>query len=264
MERTINRGRLLEQYDAPSWSVTIVGVLFAVTGIAYLLTHPAPISVWAIELALVSVPAAGIIYGGYWVATRQLRLADRWSIATWGVVGGVVAGLLIAVYVRTEQAGGTAVADAELLVLIGAMTGTAVSLFAAISNERRHLPSEFGTVDERQLQTVESKPLSADARVAADLLSDTRSWHVLRVLSLVERPLGVETVAERVATIEGAAPDDVYVDLLHARLPKLEANGLIRYESDVGVVHPTERIETVANASEELTPAGQTVSEPNP
>jgi drug/metabolite transporter (DMT)-like permease len=147
MAQTLPRGRPFDRYDTPPWSLTAVGLVFAITGIVYLLTHPTSPGVWVVELALVSVPAAGIVYGGYWVATRQLRRIDQWSIVTQALVGGVVAGLLIAVYAQAEQAGGTAVADAELLVLLGTVSGTAVSLF---SHFERTAPSPVGTVSLRR------------------------------------------------------------------------------------------------------------------
>jgi hypothetical protein len=276
MAQTLPRGRPFDRYDTPSWSLTVVGLVFAITGIVYLLTHPPSPGVWVVELVLVSVPAAGIVYGGYWVATRQLRRIDQWSIVTRALVGGVVAGLLIAVYARAEQAGGTAVADAELLVLLGTATGTAISLFAATSNARRHLQSEpspfdnqplrseLSSFDDRQFQPVAPEPLSANARIAAELLADTRSWRVLRVLASTPRPLDVETIAERVAPVETTDIDHIVTDLVHVRLPKLEAKGLIRYEPDEGIVRPTERIDAVSNASVELDAVGRALSKPNP
>jgi hypothetical protein len=264
MAQTLPRGRPFDRYDTPSWSLTAVGLVFAITGIVYLLTHPTSPGVWVVELALVSVPAAGIVYGGYWVATRQLRRIDQWSIVTRALVGGVVAGLLIAVYAQAEQAGGTAVADAELLVLLGTVSGTAVSLFTATSNERRHLQSEPSPFDDRQFQPIAPEPLSANARIAAEILADTRSWCVLRVLALTPRPLDVETIAERIAPVETTDIDYIITDLVHVRLPKLEAKGLIRYEPAEGVVRPTERIDAVSNASVELDAVGRALSGPNP
>ncbi|WP_440771859.1 hypothetical protein [Natronorubrum sp. DTA28] len=248
--------RLIHQYDAPSWVVTVVGALFGIIGIAYVYTHPVSMSLWAVEFALVGAPAALIVYGGYWVATRPLTRSDRWSVAVWGLVGGSIVGAVIAGYIVVERlVGGTVVEPGELL-LLGVSSGMVVSLYASIVTERQHLATDLGTIESDRLAEVTSEPLSEDARELAELALDTRSWNLLYVLSLAEKPLAVETLVDRVAVVAREDETDVYVDTIHVRIPKLEEKGLIHYESDTEVVRPADRLERVANAGDELSLVG--------
>lgn len=249
--------RLIRQYDAPSWVVTVVGVLLGTAGIAYVYTHPVPMSLWAIEFALVSAPAALIVYGGYWVATQPLSRSDRWSIVVWGLVGGSIVGAVFAGYIIVERLiGGTVVESRELLFL-GVSSGTVVSLYASMLTERQHLATDLGAVESDRLAEVTSDPLSEDARALAELALDTRSWNLLYVLLLADKPLAVETLADRVAIMEHADETDVYIDAIHVQIPKLEGKGLVHYESDTEVVHPADRLERIVNAGDELSLVGR-------
>lgn len=250
------QGRLNVRYDPASWLVTAVGVVLGIAGLTYLITHPEPLIVWTAELALVSGPAAAIVYGGYWLAAHQLPNEDSWNIAKWCLGGTSVAALLLLSYVSAEQFGGEAVVDPELLVILGALSGGVVSLFAVISNERRHLDIALDTGDERRLVEEGVSTFSDDARAFATLAADTRSWYVIRAVKLAEDPLAVETIATQIATREETGTQDVYIDLIHHYLPKLSDEGLIHYEPDIDVVRPGDRLHAVVTASEELSVAG--------
>ncbi|SIR60232.1 DUF7344 domain-containing protein [Natronorubrum thiooxidans] len=260
MRLTLTLKHAITQYDAPSWLVTAIGVLLGATGIGYVFAHPEPVPVWMFEVALVSIPAASIVYGGYWVATQQLSRSDSWRIATWCLVGGGVAGALLIGYIIAERVGGGTFIEPGELVILGVLGGTVVSLYTAILNERHHSATAIGTVDERQIIDMGNEPLSQDAQLLAELVVDTRSWTVLRLLSMAEEPLGLETLVERIAAVENTDQTEVYVDLAHVRLPKLETEGLVRYESDIEVVHLSDRFTRVANANEELARKGRQLS----
>ncbi|WP_312908512.1 DUF7344 domain-containing protein [Natronosalvus caseinilyticus] len=258
MGANTTRESLNVRYDLASWLVTAVGIVLGIAGVAYLVAHPEPITTWGIELVLVSAPAAAIVYGGYWIAAHEVPRSDGWNIAKWCLTGTVVAAVLLFGYVSAEQIGGTTVLDSKLLALLGALGGGAVSLFAAISNERRHLDVALGT-DANRLVAAGAESFSADAQAFAELAADTRSWYVIRALGLAEEPLGVESLATQIATLEETDPQKVRTDLVHSRLPKLAAGGLIHYEPDVDVVWPGDRLPSVIQASEELSTVSETI-----
>ncbi|WP_440767459.1 hypothetical protein, partial [Natronorubrum sp. DTA7] len=155
------------QYDSASWLISAVGALLGISGVAYIVTHPEPAIVWVTELALVSIPSAAIVYGGYWIAANHVPQEDGWDIAKWCVLGAVVAALPLFGYIRAEQIGGEAVINPELLVILGALGGGVVALFAAISNERYHLDIATSTHDDVQLISVDSEPFSTEAQTLA-------------------------------------------------------------------------------------------------
>ncbi|WP_174811848.1 DUF7344 domain-containing protein [Salinadaptatus halalkaliphilus] len=251
------QGRLKVRYDPASWLITAIGVVLGIAGLMYLVTHPEPLVVWMTELALVGGPAAAIVYGGYWLAAHQLPDGDGWNIAKWCLVGTSVAALLLLGYVSAEQFGGEAVINPELLVILGALSGGVVSLFGTISNERQHLDIALDTGDKKRLAKEGIDPFSDDAQAFATLATDTRSWYVIRAVTLAEEPLGAETIANQIATREETDTQEVYIDLIHHRLPKLAGEGLIHYEPDVNVIWPGDRLPAVVTASEELSVAGE-------
>ncbi|WP_255171301.1 DUF7344 domain-containing protein [Natrononativus amylolyticus] len=253
------QGFLNVQYDSASWLVTAVGLVLGIVGVAYLVTHPEPLVVWAIELVLVSGPAAAIVYGGYWIAAHQVPRGDGWNIAKWCLAGTVVAAVLLLGYVSAERIGGATVLNSELLVLLGALGGGTVSLFAAISNERRHLDVALDT-EGNELVDAGAAPFSADAQAFAELAAETRSWYVIRALELAEGPLGVESLAAQIATLEETDAQQVQIELVHSRLPKLAADGLVHYDPDVDVVRSGDRVPVVIQASDELAIAGDNVT----
>ncbi|WP_331235727.1 DUF1698 domain-containing protein [Natronorarus salvus] len=127
------------QYDAPSWLVIAFGLCLGSIGIGYQIVHPEPPAVWLFEVALVVVPAAVVVYGGYWIATRPLDRENRWLIAGLTVGGAVVADAVIGGYILTEQFGGETVGEPGRLALLGALGGSVVALFATVPVQRRSL-----------------------------------------------------------------------------------------------------------------------------
>jgi hypothetical protein len=252
MSETIkHRGKSI-QYDSASWLVTAVGLLLGSAGLAYVITHSAPMAAWVLELVLISIPAIAIVYGGYWIAAHQVPKEDRWSIAKWCLSGAVIAASLLFGYIGAEQMAGETVIDPELLVILGALGGALAALSSAISAERHHLNIAISTGDEYQLVTADIEPFSANAQAFTRLAVDTRSRYLIRSLQLAERPLDVESIADQIAIIEGTDTHEVYTDLIHNHLPKLADGNLIRYDSDDGMVQLGDQVATVANASEEL------------
>jgi hypothetical protein len=243
------------QYDPAAWVVTAVGVLLGLGGLTYVATHPEPLAVWTTEFALVSFPAAAIVYGGYWIAAHQLPTQERWTIAKWCLGGAVTAALLLLGYIGAEQIAGETILNPELLVILGALSGGFVALFSAIAAERNHLDVAIST--DSKAQQIETDPVSADAQTFAKLALDLRSWYVIQSLRLSDGPLGVETIASQIAAAEGVDDREAYIDLVHVRLPKLANEGLVVYSPEVETVDLTDRIVAVVDASKELSAAGQ-------
>ncbi|MDG5821714.1 hypothetical protein [Natronococcus sp. A-GB7] len=250
----------ITQYDSASWLIAAIGSVLGVSGLAYVITHPEPMAVWLTELALVSLPAAAIVSGGYWVAKHRLPREEKWNIAKWCLAGAVVAGLLVVGYIGAEQIGGETVLNPELLVILGALGGSLVALFASVSTERRYLETTVTADNHLQLDSLDTEPFSAEAQAFAELALDTRSWNVIHALRLSEGPLGIEKIASQIAAIEETDEQDVYLDLVHVRLPKLTDRNLITYHSDIDIVELSDRIGAVADASDELSAAGEKVA----
>jgi SAM-dependent methyltransferase len=117
-------------------------------GLAYLITHPEPPLIWSIEAILVIVPAALIVYGGYWIANHPLDRSARWIVAGWALGGALIADVFVAGYVLSEQFSGGLVTESGQLVLFGAFGGSLVSLFAAISTQYRYHVPDVARSDE--------------------------------------------------------------------------------------------------------------------
>ncbi|WP_254526045.1 hypothetical protein [Natrinema caseinilyticum] len=247
-------------FDSASGLIAIVGLLLGAGGLTYIATHPASMAVGILELALVSMPAAAIIYGGYWLAAHHIPSKEKWNIAKLCITGSVLAAVLLLGYIRAEHIGGESVIDPELLLILGGLGGGFLSLYSSISNERQHMDYALDIRDNSPVPSMDAAPFSTDAQTLAELVQDTRSWYVLWILRHAECPLGVESVAARIASIEGVNTRDVQRDLQHVRLPKLAGKGLIQQDTDVDVVQISEKVSTVASASEELSKAGEEIA----
>lgn len=92
--------------------------------------------------------------------------------------------------------------------------------------------------------------------VAFDLLRNTRRRFVLRQLQ--DAPDGIELseLSSALAAMENDVPADelsredrkrIYVSLYQTHIPKLEDSGVVRYDAEAGVVHPTERVSELAS-----------------
>jgi hypothetical protein len=243
------------QYDPASWVVAAVGVLLGLAGLTYVATHPEPLAVWTSEFALVSLPAAAIVYGSYWIAAHQLPTQERWTIAKWCLGGAVTTALILLGYIGAERIAGETILNPELLVILGALGGGLVAVFAAIAAEQNHLNVANSPGGDTRL--TDTNPISAEAQTFAKLALDTRSWYVIQSLRLSDGPLGVETIASQIAAVKGIDTQEAYIDLIHVRLPKLADEHLIMYYPEVETVELSDRITTVADASEELSAAGR-------
>lgn len=144
-----------------------------------------------------------------------------------------------------------------MLVILGALGGGLVALFAAIAAEQNHLNVAISPGGDARLIEADTNPVSADAQTFAKLALDTRSWYVIQSLQLSEGPLGVETIASQIAAVEGIDTQNAYIDLVHVRLPKLTDENLIMYHPEVETVELRDRVTTVADTSEELSTAGR-------
>jgi hypothetical protein len=245
------------QYDPASWVVTAVGMVLGLAGLTYVATHPEPLVAWTAEFVLVSLPAATIIYGGYWIATHQLPTQERRTIAKWCLGGSATAALILLGYIGAERIAGETILNPELLVILGALGGGLVALFSAIAAERNHLNIAISSDRDNRLIEADTDPVSAEARTFAKLVLDTRSWYVVQLLQHSNGPLGVETIASQIAAVEQIDTQEAYLDLIHVRLPKLADEHLIVYHPEVETVELNDRATTIADASEELSAAGQ-------
>ncbi|WP_255167895.1 hypothetical protein [Natrononativus amylolyticus] len=257
MTTSVGRPRPGAQFDTFSGAIAATGAVLGIAGLAYLGTHPEPIAAWTVEFALVVLPAAATVYGGYWLAKHGTRDA-RQRVATWYLTGTIAAGVLFGGYVTAELLASSTVAKPGLLVLLGALGGGFVALFAGISSARTPLVAE--TVDERPGEAAagDGARLSADARAFATLAAEPRLWNVVRTVVRAPDPLEVETLAPRLAALEDADSDTIRLELVHSRLPRLVDEGILAADGDA--VRPTDRTARIVAASEEVSTAGRSLA----
>ena len=95
----------------------------------------------------------------------------------------------------------------------------------------------------------EAGPITHD--MAFDLLSSRRRRFVLNRLQSAPEGVEIGDVATELAAFENDAPPEelsrkerkrIYVSLYQTHVPKLEEAGVVTYDSDSGLVQPTDRI----------------------
>lgn len=238
--------------DSAAWFIAALGIALGIAGLGQIYVDPEPVVVQSIESLLVTAPALALVYAGYWVATRRRPYEDGWSIATWSLVGCLTAGVLVAGFLLAEWLVGNTVTDSSLLLVIGTLSGGVAGLIAAVANQDRAL--ELGVFEGTDVadERVDTDDLSPRARTLAGLASDTRAWYTLQAVLFADRPLGVETIATQIAALEQTSEEAVYLDLVHSRLPKLAAEGVLEYDPTSGVVRATESDGTVVDTIDAL------------
>lgn len=233
------------------WFIVAIGASLGLAGITHVAIDPEPLFVQLLELALVSLPVLGIVYAAYWIGTHRLTENERWGIATWCIGGCLVGGLLVLGYLASEWIASSAVPDAGLLFVMGMLSGTTVGLYASISTQRH-------THEEREPASLASP--SPEATLLANLLSDGRSWHTIQTVTSTQQPVAIETIASEIAEREDADESSTYLDLVHARVPKLADQGLLEYDREQNVVRPGNRLTALEAGGEELAAIGSEFS----
>ncbi|WP_436347222.1 DUF7344 domain-containing protein [Natronorubrum sp. FCH18a] len=238
--------------DSAAWFVAVLGIALGTAGLVQVYRYPEPIVIQSIESLLVIAPALALVYAGYRVTTRRRPYEDQWSIATWCLVGCLTAGLLVAGYLLAEWLVGNAATDSSLLLIVGMLSGGVVGFAAAVANQDHTV--ELGTLEDRDVEDERGEigSLSPRERTVASLASDTRAWYTLQAVLLADRPLSVETIASQIASLERTSEEAVYLDLVHSRLPKLAADGVLEYDSASGVVRAPDSDEPILATIEAL------------
>ncbi|MFU8866736.1 hypothetical protein [Natronococcus sp.] len=236
--------------DDATRTIVVAGIALGLGGLVHVYTDPEPTAVQILELLLVSVPAALIVYGGYWTASRRFSAAERWTVATWCLVGGLIGGALVSGFLFGESVTGDAVADGSLLFLIGLSTGGVVGLLGAMAT-RQSIPA-FEDETGQFAREFELEALSPEARSLASVATSPYAWDALQAVLDADEPIGVETLAARIAALEGEPTESVRLELVHAQLPELADRGLVSWDAERGTVDATARLPAVVGAGEEL------------
>ncbi|MBZ6496065.1 hypothetical protein KWG76_14230 [Haloterrigena longa] len=88
-----------------------------------------------------------------------------------------------------------------------------------------------------------------------ELLRNQRRRYVLQYLKQDERPVELGDLAQQVAaweyetTLDGVTPEQrkrVYTTLQQTHLPKMDSSGILRFDSDAGVITVTERTRDIS------------------
>ncbi|WP_211290167.1 DUF7344 domain-containing protein [Natrinema ejinorense] len=88
-----------------------------------------------------------------------------------------------------------------------------------------------------------------------ELLRNQRRRYVLQYLKQDERPVELGDLAQQVAaweyetTLDGVTPEQrkrVYTTLQQTHLPKMDSSGILRFDSDTGVITVTERTRDIS------------------
>lgn len=230
--------------------ILTLGSALAIAGLVQVYFDPEPAAVQGFEALLVGLPAFGILHGGYWVTSRRLLAEDRWTVATWAVVGSGIGAVLVGGWLVGEWLVGNSVSDGYLLFVIGTLSGGFVGSLATVTTRQPVCdPETAGDPDDRRAAF---EPPPSDVDTLATVAADPRLWYTLQSIRSADDPITVERIVSELGTIETESEDELYLDLVHVRLPKLAAYGLVRYDPSVNVVRETERCSAVLAAGDEL------------
>lgn len=102
---------------------------------------------------------------------------------------------------------------------------------------------------------IDSETQSLPHDVAFDVLSNARRRFILRQLQSEPSGLELGEIAAELAAVENGAPVEelsrqdrkrIYVSLYQTHIPKLEDVGIIDYDTETGLVRPTDRLDELA------------------
>lgn len=141
-------------FDLPAGIITVFGLSLGLLGIAYLLVHPEPLTIWTLELLLITVPAATLAYGGHWTATHSSDRADRWIVVVWTLSGGIITSAFVFGYIVSERFASTIVPEVEQLALFSALSGSFVAFLVVTTIQHQYRRKELSQSGEDVATTV--------------------------------------------------------------------------------------------------------------
>lgn len=211
----------------------IVGMGLALGGSGLLHVSSEPFEMQRIGLVLVgAVLPAGLVYGGYWLADRDVSRGARRRVLTWVSSGVVIAGSIAAWTLAYVGRGGGTIADplafASTLVAAGGLAGF-VAAATTIPARQTASPTlgEFTPVADGRGSITD---LSTGTVSVLEALANERSRATLAALLEGDGASSVAILADRVAEGTGTDGETAAITLRHATLPGLEASGLIEWD----------------------------------
>ena len=115
-------------------------------------------------------------------------------------------------------------------------------------------PVTAGGVDRRSSSAKPSKtmPLSDDAELLADIVSNSRKWYVLRTLVTTDGPVRVDELAQGLAKQTELSGELLSGTLHQTTLQSLDEDGVIHYNSEDELVRLNDRFFNLVSAKDEL------------
>ena len=95
-------------------------------------------------------------------------------------------------------------------------------------------------------------PLSDDAELLADIVSNSRKWYVLRTLVTTDGPVRVDELAQDLAKQTEMSRALLSGSLHQTTLQSLDEDGVIHYNSEDELVRLNDRFFNLVSAKDEL------------
>lgn len=236
----IERRRLFLRGGA--WTIEALGGSLAFVILVFLLTHPEPMSVWVLDLAVGLTFPVLLVYAGYRLDTADLSPVDRWRVAGWTVFGFVLASGFGAwqTYRRLPESG---IAEGAYLVLTVGALGALIGLFGSVGIlQARHS-------EPRSLLPLNIRFVGGTGTPVVDEISVGRGEHhrLLLLQYLQQNSARWVSVDELTDYLAGETHSEttqkpravLRAELEHIHLPRLTDAGLVSYDPDQQIARYT-------------------------
>lgn len=103
-----------------------------------------------IEVFLLGLPAAGLLYAGFWLATGEFTPAEIWGIGSYAIAGVVVAGVIVSLSLLTTSLSGLRLREIFLLYVGTGTEGAFIGMLGGVVHMTDLLHQ--GVTDQEQKQ----------------------------------------------------------------------------------------------------------------
>lgn len=162
------------RYVTGGLTITILGAFFFTSYIVYLVSHESylqgPLWLLPFGVLMVGVLSFSLIYGGYWVATREFTSEQGWEVVIW-LFAGVIATLAVTFWpIFYQRIVGVEIEDPVFILLVSGGLGANAGVVAGISKVQT----------KRQFQHVQQ------ARDSLEFLNRLLRHNILNAINIIQ------------------------------------------------------------------------------
>jgi hypothetical protein len=220
----------------------VIGLSAVLVLLVVLTRKHEPLATFTVEFVSIAAASAGLMYGGYRLATSDYAPDELWRVVRWCFLGTVTASVLVGWMLLYEELAGSDLVGTIVLLASMAVGGGIAGLTLGVHDVDKRRPSAVEPTDRPDTEDDPSPPIERVSEAGLTQNDKGRSVGSARELAVLEyltahdeAPVTLEALASAItaheASSESAVADDfetrtrVAIALHHNTLPRLDDRG---------------------------------------